>query len=292
MTLPAKTAPRRSYNLRSVDNALALLEVFDHSVTEMSVTELGLALGLAKSTVSRLLLTLSVRGYVMQNPVSGKYAPGLKLFELGSVAVARLTPRETARPFLEALMRTTGETVHLGVLDGDAVVYIDKIESAQPLSMYSKIGRRAPIHATSLGKAVLAFQPLAEIQAALAGASPLTRYTERTIVEPARFLAELEAVRAQGYAVDDEEFALGLRCLAVPVRDFSRRVVASVGIGGAAVRIGVVEHARLLAEVLETAHAISKRLGFLPPPPEIGPGGPPEGKRRDSPPVGQKGSRA
>ena len=254
-------APKRSYNLRSVENALGVLEAFDHTVSELSVTELSVRLNLAKSTISRLLGTLSGKRYVSKNQNTGKYALGLKLFELGSVVVSHLTPRETARPVLEELMKKTGETVHMGILDGDEVVYIEKIDSSQPLSMYSKVGRRAPFHSTSLGKILLAYLPREQQNALLNSGKELTRFTEKTITDPEGFRAELDAVREQGYAVDDEEFTKGLRCLSAPVWDHSGKVVASVGIGGPAFRLGDWEYAQFRIDVMNAAGIISERLG-------------------------------
>lgn len=251
-------------SLRSVDNALALLEAFEHSASHLSVTELSLKLGVAKSTISRLLTTLSARGYVQKNPITGKYSIGLKLFEIGSIAVAHLTPRDEARPILEQLMLTTQETVHMGVLDQGEVVYIEKIESSQALSMFSKIGRRAPLHCTSLGKAILAFQPAPEIKALVFSELELKSFTEKTIRDREKLMEELNDVKRKGYAVDDEEFALGLYCLSAPIRDFKGKVVASVGIGGPAVRLRETPHPHFVEEVMQAAASISTRLGYLP----------------------------
>jgi DNA-binding IclR family transcriptional regulator len=145
--------------LRSVNNALAVLESFSAERPEIGVTELSHTLGLGKSTVHRLLTSLAARGYVRKNPDTERYRLGFKAFEVGSLVAGRGAVREVAAPFLRSLMRATKETVHLGVLDEWEVVYIDKMESDQPLQMYSRIGRRAPLHCTALGKALVAGEP-------------------------------------------------------------------------------------------------------------------------------------
>jgi DNA-binding IclR family transcriptional regulator len=143
--------------LRSVNNALAVLESFSVERPEIGVTELSQTLGLGKSTVHRLLTSLASRGYVRKNPDTERYCLGFKAFEIGSLIAGRGAIREVAAPFLRSLMLVTKETVHLGVLDEWEVVYIDKMESDQPLQMFSRIGRRAPLHCTALGKALVAW---------------------------------------------------------------------------------------------------------------------------------------
>lgn len=256
---PSAEARRRSV-LRSVDNALALLEAFSAERAELGVTELSRALGLGKSTVHRLLGTLASRGYVLQDPKTEKYRLGLKAFEVGTVAVGRLSSREVTTPFLQRLMAATRETVHLGVLDGWEVVYIDKIESQQTLRMYSRIGRRAPLHCTALGKALLAFRPEEEIDRFLR--RRLKSYTPQTLTAPGDLKAELAGIRARGYAIDDEEFDTGLKCIAAPVRDHTGEVVASVGIAGAAFRLPAPRVPALADLVREAAQAVSTSLGF------------------------------
>src|SRR5207249_281056 len=145
--------------LRSVNNALAVLESFSVERPEIGVTELSQTLGLGKSTVHRLLTSLAARGYVRKNPETDRYCLGFKAFEVGSLAAGRGAIRDIAAPFLRSLMLAAKETVHLGVLDEWEVVYIDKIESDHPFQMYSRVGRRAPLHCTALGKSLVAWEP-------------------------------------------------------------------------------------------------------------------------------------
>ena len=233
--------------LRSVNNALAVLESFSVERPEIGVTELSHALGLGKSTVHRLLTSLAARGYVRKNPDTERYCLGFKAFEVGSLAAGRGAIRDIA------------ETVHLGVLDDWEVVYIDKIESDQPLQMYSRVGRRAPLHCTALGKSLAAWETEDWIDRFLR--RRLRSYTPSTLTEPAELRRELTKIRAARWALDGEEFALGLKCVAAPLFDHSRRVVASLGIAGPAVRLSNDRLPRLAALVRESAAGASRALG-------------------------------
>jgi len=245
--------------LRSVNNALAVLESFSVERPEIGVTELSQALGLGKSTVHRLLTSLASRGYVRKNPDTERYCLGFKAFEVGSLIAGRGAIREVAAPFLRSLMLATKETVHLGVLDEWEVVYIDKMESDQPLQMYSRIGRRAPLHCTALGKALVAWEPEDWLDRFLR--RRLRPYTPSTLTEPGDFRRELLKIRSTRYALDGEEFARGLKCVAAPLFDHSRRVVASIGIAGPAVRLSSERLPRLASLVRESAAGVSRALG-------------------------------
>ena len=245
--------------LRSVTNALAVLEAFSVERPELGVTELSHALGLGKSTVHRLLASLGARGYVRRNPQTERYSLGLKAFEVGSRATGRGGLRAAVAPSLQRLTAATKETVHLGILDDWDVVYIDKIESHQPLQMFSRVGRRAPLHCTALGKALVAFQPDDILERFLR--RRFKGYTPATLTDPRELRRELERVRAQGWALDDEEFAVGLRCIAAPLRDHTRAVVASLGMAGPAVRVADDRVSRLAALVRDVAAEASAALG-------------------------------
>ncbi len=245
--------------LRSVNNALAVLESFSVERPEIGVTELSHALGLGKSTVHRLLTSLAARGYVRKNPDTDRYCLGFKAFEVGSVVAGRGAIRELTAPFLRALMLSTKETVHLGVLDEWEVVYIDKIDTDHPLQMYSRIGRRAPLHCTALGKSLAAWEAEEWLDRFLR--QRLRAYTPSTLIEPAAVRREFQKIRAARYATDVEEFSVGLRCVAAPVFNRLRKVVASLGIAGPSVRLSSERLPRLVSLVRESAAAASRALG-------------------------------
>jgi IclR family KDG regulon transcriptional repressor len=255
-----RSNPGASPPIQAVDHSLKLVDVLAASDQARGVTELSGELRLAKSTVHRLLQTFVSRNYVVQDPASGRYHLGLKFLELGVLVSSRLSIVMIARPHLQRLMEATNETVHLGLLEGHEVVYADKIECSQTIRMYSRVGRRSPLHCTALGKVLLAAQPEATLRDVLrAGLAP---HTARTLTTARALRAELRQVQAQGYAVDNEEFEDGLRCLAAPVWDHTETVGASMGIAGPAARIHPGRMPELIKLVQEAAAAISTALGY------------------------------
>lgn len=252
--------------LSSLDQGLAVLEALAQAREEaLGLTELAQRLALHKSTVARIVATLSARGYVEQDPRTRRYRLTLKLFELGSLCLARLELVTEARPIIEELAQASGEVVHLAVLDQGEVVYVDKVESEQTIRMYSRVGRRSPVHCTGVGKALLAFVDDATFQAIVAEKG-LRRFTPRTITDADRLRDHLARVREVGVAFDDEEHEPGIRCVAAPVRDHRGVVIASISVAGPAVRM-THERLRELAEpVRRAAAAISARLGYRPNP--------------------------
>ena len=254
--------------IRSVSHSLKLVDALAATDQGRGVTELSGELRLAKSTVYRLLQTLVGHSYVVQDPTTGRYHLGLKFLELGALVSNRLSIRMIAQPHLQRLMEATNETVHLGLLEGHEVVYADKIECSQTIRMYSRVGRRSPLHCTALGKALLAYQPEAALREHLPAG--LRRHTARTITTRQALRVELQQVREKGYASDNEEFEEGLRCLAAPVRDHAGAVVASVGIAGPAARLDPERMPELVKLAQEAAEAISAALGYKGAPPVQG----------------------
>jgi len=269
-----KRRPAQVPVVQAVDHCLELIEALTRNEGSRGVTELGTELGLAKSTVHKLLQTLLRRGYAVQDPTSGRYRLGLKFLELGGVVQGGLSIRTVAHPHLQALMEATNETVQLGVLEGHEVVYADKIECARTIRMYSRVGRRSPLHCTALGKVLLADQPESTLRAVLD--ARLDRYAPRTITTSRALRTELREVREKGYAFDDEEFEEGLRCLAAPARDYTGAVVASLGIAGPAARFEPARRPELIKLLKDAAEAVSRDLGY----------------REVAPPMGGRGSGA
>jgi len=269
-----KRSPAHVPVVRAVDHCLELIEALARNEGSRGVTELGAELGLAKSTVYKLLQTLLRRSYAVQDPASGRYRLGLKFLELGGVVQGSLSIRTIAHPYLQALMEATNETVQLGILEGHEVVYADKIECARTIRMYSRIGRRSPLHCTALGKVLLADQPETTLRDILD--SRLERHTPRTITTSRTLRAELQEIREKGYAFDDEEFEEGLRCLAAPARDYTGAVVASLGIAGPATRFEPPRRSDLIKLLKDAAEAVSTGLGY----------------KEVNPPMGGRGSRA
>lgn len=241
---------------QTVLRALALLEAVAEGVHDLE--GLSARVGLSRSTAHRLLSTLVRAGYLRHSSREG-YHLGPKLIELGFRAHAGLHLPSLARPYLEELSGATRETVHLGVLDGTQVVYIDKVPGKRELQMASYIGARVPAQSTALGKALVSTLPREEWLRAFV---PGLRRTERTITEADRFLEEIAQVARQGYALDLEENEPGIRCVAAPVRDGAGRGVAAVSISSAVIYLTDERIRELIPLVQETARRISRELGW------------------------------
>lgn len=238
-----------------------LLLLGSEGKTEWGVTDIGRELGLPKSTVHRLLSTLEAYGLVEQNPETALYRLGLRLFELGSVVLKNMNLRRIALPIIQELSARCGETVHLGVLSDWEVLSIEEAESPLTLKATVYIGKRAPLHCTAVGKALLAFLKENELEAIIA-AKGLKKYTENTITDPALLKEHLSQIRARGFAVDNEEHELGVRCVGAPVFDHEGKVVASISASGPSFRITEDRVNELALEVIAAAQRISGALGY------------------------------
>ena len=246
--------------IQSVDRALDILELYLHSPEELSVKEISEAMGLSKSTVHGLIKTLEQRGYLKQNPGNMKYRLGMKLFSLGNVVADHLDIRKIARPVIRRLADNIKETVHLAVLNGDEVVYTEKVEGPGALRMYSQVGRKVPVYCTGVGKVILAYQDEETVERLLSKET-LRAFTPYTITDKEKLKAHLAAIREQGYALDNEEIELGLRCVAAPIYDHQGKVFASISCAGPAIRMsgGLDFNIRAMKEA---AHEISRLMGY------------------------------
>jgi DNA-binding IclR family transcriptional regulator len=256
-----KPKPKRM-RLSSVANAIRLTKAFSEQEYEMGISALASRLGLAKSTVHRLATTLVEYDMLEQNKETGKYRLGLAFFELGTLVRRKMDVTTEAQGEIHALADSSGETVQLAILDHLTVLYIRIRESRQAIRLSSGLGSRAPAHCTGVGKALLAFQPPEVVQQVIENG--LKRYTENTIVEPEKLRAELASIRAKGYAIDDEEIEIGLRCVAAPIRDHSGRVVAAISVAAPVQRMSKKQVQAAIPPVLAAAENISRRLGFIP----------------------------
>ncbi len=246
--------------VRSVAKALMILDMLALAHREMSLGEIAKKLEAPKSTVHGLLSTLCECGYVEQSPLDGCYRLGVHLFELGMAVADNWDVRKIAAPYIERLLSEMQETVHLVVLDNGEVLYIDKRESNQSLRIVSKVGARLPAHCTGVGKVLLAYLPPAEVKKIIE-TKGLCKYTRNTITDPNLLEKELQKVRRQGYAIDNEEIMDGLRCVAAPIRDHKGDVCAAISISGPAVRLDEDRLPIAIDRVTKTADEISAALG-------------------------------
>lgn len=252
---------KRTATLKTVDNALNTLDFLGIFGGQVGVRELAEYLGTNKSSTHRLLTTLERHGYVSQDPITGKYQLGMRLFEAGAVVLSQMNLRAAARPHLEMLAEKTGEVVHLAVENGSQCVYVDKVTGPRAIPTASQLGWRKPLYCTGVGKALLAFLPEPRVNQIVRG-GPLSALTPNTITDPDRLMAELEEIRGSGVAYDREEIELGLSCVAAPVLGANGRVVAAISVAAPTPRFLGERREHLVGLVRDAAEAISYDLSF------------------------------
>ncbi|MBD5654059.1 MAG: IclR family transcriptional regulator [Candidatus Eremiobacteraeota bacterium] len=248
--------------VQSVDRTLDVLESLATRRGATGISELSQLVGLHVSTVHRLLATLVDRGYVRQDPDSSRYHLGSRIFTLASAADLHLDLRLVARPYLERMMRNSGETANLVTASDSEVVYLDQVASLHLVKMFTAPGMRAPLYCTGTGKVMLAFRGAGFAEPVLGSA--MRRYTSRTLVTRDTLEAELAIIRKQGYSVDNEEMEEGVRCLAVPIFDRRRECIGAMSVSGPTTRMSVERVEKLAPVARQIASDLSLQLGFEP----------------------------
>jgi len=246
--------------IQSLDRALNILDLFDDQHRELKITEISSRLGLHKSTVHSLLKTLQLHGYIEQDD-NGLYRLGMKLLEKGQLLLRGLDIREVSNGYLKKLSEETGQTVHLVIQDGAEGVYIDKVEGSKAAIRYSWIGRRIPLHSSAVGKVLAAYMEHVEREKLLENYT-YSVHTSNTITTEDKFLAELEQVREKGIAYDREENEVGVRCIAAPIYNHSRKVVAAISMSTLVTSVNDQELQDLVLRLIETSKQISNGLGY------------------------------
>ena len=247
--------------VQSLERALVIVDILSTNADGLSIKELSEQTELHKSTVYRLLQTLRAHNYVYQDYRTERYHLGAKILELSANMIERYDIRSLARPVLENLCNTIGETVHLSILDGCDSVYIDKIENEnRVIRMYSQIGKRIPVFCSSTGKVLVAWADEPERQRILDNIQ-FKRRTPNTIVDMDSYLKNLEEVRAHGYAVDWFEHEDSIFCIASPVFDREKNVVAAISVSATAWDLSVSLYSTMRQQVWLAAQLVSKYLG-------------------------------
>lgn len=246
-----------------ISKVFRILEAIQGSSSGLTLKPICDITGIHKSTAHRFLKHLERDGYLIRTE-TGAYLIGPKFSHLSTRADNRVTLQAVARPILWEIWKSTRETVNLGTLDHGSVLYIEVIESPHEFRLSSRVGTRRSLHATALGKALAAFLPEDQKDRVLATIQfqPLT---PKTIMNLVQFRQELEIIRKQGYAVDDEETTAGARCVSAPVLGANREVVAAVSVSGPVTRISPAQVPALAAAVMNAARAISSAMGFAHP---------------------------
>ncbi len=245
--------------LGSLRKGLEVIDCFARQES-WSLTELTGALGQSKATVFRILYTLEEFGYLNKDPNTGRYTLGLRFHTLGSAAVRQEHLRWQALPPLQDLAQQTGETVQVGILYDGAAICVQAVEGTRLMRMQAFVGKRTPAHASALGKTLLAHLPQAEVETFLATRT-LEAFTPNTLTDPPRLREALHRIRAAGYALDEEEMEIGLRCIGAPITDHTGRPCACVAISGPSVRMTPERVGELIPHVKATATRISRMLG-------------------------------
>ncbi len=244
----------RGGGVQSVDRAFELLELVADAGGEATLSQLAEASGLPQPTIHRLLRTLIAGGYIRQQP-SRRYSLGPRLIRLGETAGKVLG--SSARPHLTRLRDLTGETSNMAVLDGDQVVYVAQVPSPHAMRMFTEVGQRVDLHCTAVGKAVLATLPPTESDRILSRITMSPR-TIHTITDPAVIREEIDEIRTKGYAVDDGEQEIGVRCFAVAIPNAPTR--AAISISGPQARVSGLDMDTIIPLLKETAASLGRDL--------------------------------
>ena len=247
--------------IQSAERIFEILEYLaEHGVC--SLTEIGTALSLSKSTTHRLLHSLCMMGYVTKDSFSGRYTLTFKILEIAGHVLDRIDVLAVAHRYIDRLMKQVHETVHFVQREGNHIVYVDKVESdASSIRMVSRIGLRMPMYCTGVGKAMLAQMTEREVRE-IWESTAIEKCTENTITDLDVLLRELAEIRLRGYAIDNEENEIGVRCIAACVQDYTGRADAAFSISAPAARMPDERLREFSDYVLQTRRDISRELGY------------------------------
>ena len=250
---------RQPESVAAVLKVFAILQALGER-NEIGISDLSVRLAMPKATVYRFLQTMKTLGYVRQEPDSERYGLAMRVFELGAKALQYPDLVELSKQHMQALSEQTGETVHLGTLIDSEIIYVHKVDSRHMLGMYSRVGRRAPLHCTAIGKVLMAWEQPARREQVLRGAE-FKRFREKTITDRAAFQAELDRVVAQGFGEDREEFDEHIRCIGIPIFDRLNHPIAGLSVSFPTFRYDAAKAPQVVAMLTEASRDISTRLG-------------------------------
>lgn len=249
---------KKTDSVSSLRNALRLLNQFNMDEPELNVSQIADKLEIGISTAHRLTGTLAKEGFIRKDPATKMYRPGASILAMGNIIVSQTKIGQVSMPILEKLVEKTGETAHIGKLRQNRVIYLNKIDGSHPVHLLSHAGKENPVHCTSSGQAILAYQPKEVIHKVIE--MGLQRYTKNTITSGAQFIELLNKVKAQGYAWSMEELHEGVSSIAAPVKNASGKTIAFVSIAGPTQRINQHTAPRLIKLVVQAANEISGQM--------------------------------
>jgi IclR family acetate operon transcriptional repressor len=254
-----RRAEEAKYSLESIDRMVAVLSALE-AANDQPLERAARAAGLNESTALRYLMSLTKHGFVERNEVTGNFRLGLRLFRLGMLAVDRRDVVNIARPVMAELLEGFQESVNLATRQQNTVVLLSVIDSPNPLRKGARAGETDSWHATSLGKALLAAMNVDEAQSLL-GERPLVGFTPNTMTTVPQLLRDLEAVRARGYAIDDEESVEGLRCIGAAIHDHDGTPCYALSVSGPKSRMSYSRIQEIGSALTRSAAEVSRRLG-------------------------------
>lgn len=252
-----------SNNVQSIERALTILDMLSEYPDGIQITRLSEIVGLNKSTTHRLLATLVNMNYVVKDDTTDKYKLGLQIVYLSRNILSNMNITEISKPYLEKLVRDVNETVHLCIEDNGEVMYVDKIESNQTIRMYSRIGSRAPMYCTGVGKVLLSGMSETKFNKIVSKMEFFPR-TEATITSKEELIREVEKIKQQQYSLDNVEYQDGIRCIAAPIFDYNGNIIATFSISGPSNRVTMdVVNNLLIDKVRQTTAEISLNFGYV-----------------------------
>ena len=245
--------------IQSLDRGIQILLILAER-NSAGVTELAELLGVDKSTASRLVDTLCMRDMVRVDPETKKYRLGFRILHLGEALKDNLNVIAIARPMLLTLSAQINESVHFCAYNNGSVYVMDQVRSNKNYALSASVGMIEPLHCSSVGKCILAYRRPETIRSLLASHT-FTKYTERTITSAEALMKHLEQIRVQGYALDDEEMAPGVRCIAVPVYDYRNSVRFSIGVSGPTANLNSATIETYVKRMIDTTRKLSAAIG-------------------------------
>jgi DNA-binding IclR family transcriptional regulator len=247
--------------IKSIEKALDLLELLSDNKKEMGITEIGKELHMGVSTVYRILTTLKCRGYIVQNQQTFKYMLGVKLFVLGCKVQNTTNLVKIVTPFLQRLSQNTNETINFAILEGREAVCLFRIKSQEMLRTDIEIGTKLPAHCASIGKVLLAFLSEQEFMMLYNNDNEkLPTFTPNSISSVEELKKCLKKIKKQGYAIDEEEFKIGINCLAIPIINNVGKVIAAISIAGPVSRFNLLKMEKTKSMLLALSRDISKHF--------------------------------
>ena len=258
---PKPQKDKTSYIIKTVLNSLELLEAFKGEKSELGVSELSKILRLHKNKIFRLLATLEYKGYIEQDRFTEDYRLGLKSLELGQSFIHHLRLLSIAQPVLKELVAKCKESAYVGVIREKSVIYLEIVEADQVLKVASRVGNMLPVYASAIGKSQIAFESKDVIEKLLP--AELKAYTKNTITNKDKLYKELNEIRKQGYAIDNEELDDGIICVGAPLRDYTTHIIGGISISAPIMRVTKERlNNSIIPLTLEASETISAKLGY------------------------------